>query len=199
MLGRNVSEYAEAYRDYFARNSGRSNKAIRMLDPAPRIILDPDLGMCCAGRSAEGAAINRDIYSHTIDIILRSEALGGYRALSEQELFEFEYWELEQAKLRRPGAPPVFGGEIALVTGAASGIGAACVESLVKRGAAVIGLDIDPKIATPTWRPAELSWITMRYHVCGRARESIGQSSRRLWWTGHVDPECRCFSGGRGS
>src|SRR3984893_9713226 len=102
--------------------------------------------MCCVGRSAKEAGIVRDLYSHTIDVIQRAEALGGYRALSEEELFEFEYWDLEQAKLRRAGPPPLFAGEIACVTGAASGIGKACVDSLLKRGAAVVGLDIDPQV-----------------------------------------------------
>jgi NAD(P)-dependent dehydrogenase (short-subunit alcohol dehydrogenase family) len=80
-------------------------------------------------------------------VIERAETLGGYRALSEEDLFEFEYWDLEQAKLRRAGAPPPFAGEVACVTGAASGIGKACVQVLLKRGAAVIGLDIDPQVA----------------------------------------------------
>ncbi len=117
-----------------------------MLDPAPRIILDPEFGLATVGRSAKEAAIARDLYSHTVDVIDRAEALGGYRALSEGELFQFEYWDLEQAKLRRAGTPPMFSGEIACITGAASGIGKACVDALLKRGAAVIGMDIDPQI-----------------------------------------------------
>lgn len=148
MIGRDVQAYAEAYREYFSRHAASAKEAKTMLDPAPRVILDDELGMCCVGRSAKEAGIAHDLYSHTIDVIARAEALGGYRALSETELFEFEYWDLEQAKLRRAGKPPVFGGEIALVTGAASGIGRACVEALLKRGAAVIGLDIDPNVAT---------------------------------------------------
>nr|NIV74217.1 SDR family oxidoreductase [Gammaproteobacteria bacterium] len=60
--------------------------------------------------------------------------------------FEVEYWDLEQAKLRKGGTPPAMGGEVALVTGAASGIGKACVDSLLARGAAVVALDIDPAI-----------------------------------------------------
>jgi len=98
-----------------------------MLDPAPRVVLDPEFGLTTVGRSAKEAAIAHDLYSHTIDVIMRAEKLGGYRALSEEELFEFEYWDLEQAKLRRACKPPVFAGEIACVTGAASGIGKACV------------------------------------------------------------------------
>lgn len=146
MLGRNVEVYAATYREYFSRNAASAREPKRMLDPAPRVILDNELGLCCVGRSAKEAGIIRDLYCHTIDVIRRAEALGGYRALSEDKSFEFEYWDLEQAKLRRQDAPPVFGGEVALVTGAASGIGAACVEALLKRGAAVIGLDIDPKV-----------------------------------------------------
>jgi rhamnose utilization protein RhaD (predicted bifunctional aldolase and dehydrogenase)/NAD(P)-dependent dehydrogenase (short-subunit alcohol dehydrogenase family) len=147
MLGRDVDSYASSYREYFARHSPRAGEAKTMLDPAPRVVLDPEFGLATAGRSAKEAAIARDIYSHTMDVIARAEALGGYRALSEEELFEFEYWDLEQAKVRRAGAPPVFGGEVAWVTGAASGIGKACVEALLKRGAAVVGLDMDPQVA----------------------------------------------------
>lgn len=154
MLGRDAAEYAAAYREYFARNGPRAKETKTMLDPAPRVVLDPEFGLTTVGRSAKEAAIARDLYAHTIDVIGRAEALGGYRALSEEELFEFEYWDLEQAKLRRAGAPPVFAGEIACVTGAASGIGKACVESLLKRGAAVVGLDIDAGvIASAKQRP----------------------------------------------
>ena len=142
MLGRDVSAFAAAYREYFARNAPRAKEPKTMLDPAPRVILDPEFGLTTAGRSAKEAAIACALYSHTMDVIMRAEALGGYRALSEEELFEFEYWDLEQAKLRRAGAPPMFAGEIAFVTGAASGIGKACLDALLKRGAAVVGLDL---------------------------------------------------------
>jgi NAD(P)-dependent dehydrogenase (short-subunit alcohol dehydrogenase family) len=143
MLGRDVEAYAAAYRQYFDRHARAAKDAKTPLDPAPRVILDPALGLGCVGRSARDARIVRDIYDHTIHVILRAAALGGYRALPERDIFDVEYWDLEQAKLRKTGAPPVFAGEVALVTGAASGIGKACVEALLKRGAAVIGLDID--------------------------------------------------------
>ena len=148
LVGRAVAEYSVAYREYFARNAPLAKETKTMLDPAPRVILDPEFGLGTVGRSAKEAAIARDLYSHTIDVILRAEALGGYRALSEEELFQFEYWDLEQAKLRRAGAPPMFAGEIACVTGAASGIGKASVEALLRRGAAVVGLDVDSQVTT---------------------------------------------------
>lgn len=156
LLGRNTKEYGAQYREYFDRNAGRAKEARTMLDPAPRVIIDREFGIACAGRSAREARIAADLYSHTIDVILRAEALGGYRTLSEQEMFDFEYWDLEQAKLRRAGQPPVFAGEVALVTGAASGIGRACVEALLKRGAAVLALDIDPSISEISGGRSEL-------------------------------------------
>jgi rhamnose utilization protein RhaD (predicted bifunctional aldolase and dehydrogenase)/NAD(P)-dependent dehydrogenase (short-subunit alcohol dehydrogenase family) len=141
LIGRDVKAYAEAYRQYF-REFG--NPALTMLDPAPRVILDDALGLCTVGRSAAEAGIVAEIYRHTMDIIDRAEALERWQALPAREIFEVEYWDLEQAKLRKAGPPPVFAGEIALVTGAASGIGKACVESFLNRGAAVVGLDLQP-------------------------------------------------------
>jgi NAD(P)-dependent dehydrogenase (short-subunit alcohol dehydrogenase family) len=146
MLGRDVAAYASAYQAYFARNVSRAAASPRMLDPAPRVVLDPMLGLGCVGRSVKDANIVRDVYAHTIEVMLAASALGGYQALPEADIFDVEYWDLEQAKLKRTGAPASFAGEIALVTGAASGIGKACVEALLERGAAVIALDINPDI-----------------------------------------------------
>ena len=146
MLGRDVRGYAAAYREYFERNAALAKEAKTMLDPAPRMALDPELGFCAIGRSAKDARIVHDLYDHTIDVIDRSSALGGYRALSEKNIFDVEYWDLEQAKLRKAGQPPGFTGEVVLVTGAASGIGKACVEAFLERGAAVIGLDLDASV-----------------------------------------------------
>jgi NAD(P)-dependent dehydrogenase (short-subunit alcohol dehydrogenase family) len=117
------------------------------------VILDPDLGMATIGRTAKDAAIVEDIYRHTMEIVLRSTTLGGYAALPPEQIFQVEYWDLEQAKLRRAGKPPVYAGEVALVTGAASGIGRACVQALLARGAAVVGLDLDPGVETLHRRP----------------------------------------------
>ncbi len=166
LLGRNVASYITDYKIYFEQNAKTAREpnpqpghpcpaalasvpsAKTMLDPAPRVVLDAELGVCAIGRSAKDAAIVFDIYQHTMEIIQRAELLGGWKALPAKDIFDVEYWDLEQAKLKGGGKPPVFAGEVALVTGAASGIGKACVESLLNRGAAVVGLDIQPMIET---------------------------------------------------
>lgn len=154
MLGRDVAGFAEKYGAYFSRHAPGAREKKTMLDAAPRMALDPELGLLAIGRTAKDAAIVEDLYDHTIDVILRAEALGGWQALDERHLFDIEYWDLEQAKLRKGGTPPPFAGEIAVVTGAASGIGKACAEAFLKRGAAVVGLDRNPAIET-LWRRAD--------------------------------------------
>jgi rhamnose utilization protein RhaD (predicted bifunctional aldolase and dehydrogenase)/NAD(P)-dependent dehydrogenase (short-subunit alcohol dehydrogenase family) len=146
MYGRDVVAYTQAYRDFFEKHSRLAKAPLTMLDPAPRVIVDAEFGLVTSGRSARDTKIAEDIYLHTMDIILRGEALGGYQALGEADLFNMEYWDLEQAKLKKAGAPKAFAGEVALVTGAASGIGKACVQSFLDRGAAVVAVDINPAV-----------------------------------------------------
>ncbi|MDD2913751.1 MAG: bifunctional aldolase/short-chain dehydrogenase [Gallionella sp.] len=146
MLGRDVGAYAQAYRNYFEANSKLSKLPLTMLDPAPRVIIDPEFGLISAGRSARDAQIVEDIYLRTQNIVLRAEMLGGFQALGAAELFNMEYWDLEQAKLKKSGPPKAFAGEVALVTGAASGIGKACAQAFLNRGAAVVGVDINPEV-----------------------------------------------------
>jgi NAD(P)-dependent dehydrogenase (short-subunit alcohol dehydrogenase family) len=159
LLGRDVDRYAAEYRRTFEEHATATREPKAMLDPAPRVVVDPELGVATVGRSARDAAIVFDIYAHTMDIIERAALLGGYRALPAKELFDVEYWDLEQAKLRAAGKPLPFAGEAALVTGAASGIGRACVESLLARGAAVVGLDLSPAIERLHARPDYLGLV----------------------------------------
>lgn len=146
MLGRNLDEYVKSYINYFEENEPLAKERKKMLDPAPRVILDKELGLCTVGKTSKDAQIVADIYSHTIDVITRANKLGGYKALPAKDIFDVEYWELEQAKLLKSAKGPEFTGQIALVTGAASGIGKACVQSFLNRGAAVIGLDINKSV-----------------------------------------------------
>ncbi|HSS28422.1 MAG TPA: bifunctional aldolase/short-chain dehydrogenase [Usitatibacter sp.] len=153
MVGRDVDGYAREYSGYFGEHEPRARERKTILDGAPRVVIDPELGVCTAGRSAKDAAIVFDIYSHTMQSIQRSERLGGWRPVSARDAFDVEYWDLEQAKLRKGGAAPPFTGEIALVTGAASGIGKACVQAYLARGAAVIALDLNTAVTTLHKRP----------------------------------------------
>jgi rhamnose utilization protein RhaD (predicted bifunctional aldolase and dehydrogenase)/NAD(P)-dependent dehydrogenase (short-subunit alcohol dehydrogenase family) len=159
MLGRDVSGYAKRYRDYFERYASSAKEKRTMLDAAPRMVLDPALGFVAAGRTAKDTAIVEELYDHTIDVILRAEALGGWRALDQRHTYDIEYWDLEQAKLRKAGSAPTFTGEVVLVTGAASGIGKACVESFLKRGAAVVALDRNPAVES-LWKRVDVLGIT---------------------------------------
>ncbi len=138
-----IDDYADAYRAYFDRNASAQQVC---LDPAPRWAVWKKQGLVSFGTSLKEAEIISDITRHTIKAIQLAEQLGGWQALPEKDLFEVEYWELEQAKLNKNKASPEFQGKVALVTGAASGIGKACVEALLEKGAAVNAIDIDPAI-----------------------------------------------------
>ncbi len=150
-----LDNYIASYKNYFqqAARTPHDGQKKTMLDPLPRIILDSKGGMFTLGKTIKEADIVADIYQHTIDIILRATQLGGFQALPSQDIFDVEYWELEQAKLKKTGTAPLFSGEIALVTGAVTGIGKACVDSLLARGACVVALDILPEIENLYQRP----------------------------------------------
>jgi rhamnose utilization protein RhaD (predicted bifunctional aldolase and dehydrogenase)/NAD(P)-dependent dehydrogenase (short-subunit alcohol dehydrogenase family) len=141
--GESVARYVGEYREYFDRNT---DGTLTCLDPAPRWVVWPDHGVVAFGRNWREASIVSEITGHTVRAILQGEGLGGWRPLGEEDVFDVEYWELQQAKIERLGAPPPMSGKVAVVTGGASGIGRACVESLNEKGAAVLALDVDPSV-----------------------------------------------------
>jgi NAD(P)-dependent dehydrogenase (short-subunit alcohol dehydrogenase family)/ribulose-5-phosphate 4-epimerase/fuculose-1-phosphate aldolase len=137
-----VQQFADDYATYFKRNA----KDETMLDPAPRFALWQCHGIVAFGDTVKDANIVADIATHTAKTVALGEATGGWAPLSEQDIFAIEYWELEQAKLRKGPARKVHQGKVALVTGCAAGIGFAIAESLAEQGAQVVGLDIDKEI-----------------------------------------------------
>ncbi len=141
-FGDELESYAKEYAAYFERNQDGQT----MLDPSPRVVIWKGRGVIAFGRNAKEAGIVRDIAQSTWETVQLGEATGGWQALSEQAIFEVEYWDLEQAKLQKSGPDPVHKGKVALVTGAAAGIGYACAEALAEGGAEVVGLDLNPEI-----------------------------------------------------
>ncbi|MBV8517482.1 MAG: bifunctional rhamnulose-1-phosphate aldolase/short-chain dehydrogenase [Acidobacteria bacterium] len=118
-----------------------------MLDPAPRIVLMAGVGMWTAGKDARGARIVRDIYRHTMRILAAAEDAGGYETLDDDDAFHAEYWPLELYKLTLLPKEKELASKIALVTGAASGIGRAVAERFAEEGAHVVVTDIDLGLA----------------------------------------------------
>ncbi len=140
-----TEQFSQQYREYFDRHN---NGQLTCLDTAPRVAVWKNRGMLYFSPNVKRLRVVQDIASHTRRAVQWAEALGGWSALPEKDIFELEYWELEQAKLKSSAIAPALEGKVAIVTGAASGIGRACVELLVKRGASVAALDINPQVAT---------------------------------------------------
>lgn len=139
-----IQEFAADYRNYFDQHADQET----LLDQAPRWAVVPGSGSIVFGPSVKHTRIIKDIAEHTQRAIYKAEQLGGWTPLPPADLFEMEYWSLEQAKLKKAGTAKSFQGRVALVTGAASGIGKACVEYLIAAGAVVGAMDISPEVET---------------------------------------------------
>ena len=137
-----VENFIAKYRAYFAANNTRCGGAKKPLDPMPRVVLVPGLGLFGLGRSRRDARVAADLAEAAIETITDAEAIGQYQALDDANLFDMEYWSLEQAKLGSAVEKP-FAGQIVAVTGAASGIGAATAKAFAAAGAEVALLDLN--------------------------------------------------------
>ena len=141
-----VKKFVKEYKSYFIRNNIRYELSKSELDPIPRVVLVKGIGLFALGRSLKEANIAADIAENTIDIITDSESLGGFESISESDLFDVEYWSLEQAKLLKGSKLP-FDGVVVVVTGGGGEIGSAVSELFVKYGAHVAVLDINYNLA----------------------------------------------------
>ena len=142
-----LEEYKKNYHKYFKANVQSKGIDKKELDPLPRIILVAGLGLVAIGKSAKETKVAADIYQHTIDIIRKSFNIGQFAPLKDNDLFDMEYWSLEQAKLGK-NKPAVAQGKIVYITGAASGIGLATAELFAKNGANLFLVDLDREALT---------------------------------------------------
>jgi NAD(P)-dependent dehydrogenase (short-subunit alcohol dehydrogenase family) len=137
-----ATEYAQAYDAYFDSMTREKGVRRKKLDPWPRVVLFPGFGACAVGATAREADIALDVYEHTMGVMADAEAVGTYAPCSRGELFDVEYWSLEQAKLKATTPAPL-AQAVALITGAGSGIGLATAERLFAAGAHVALVDRD--------------------------------------------------------
>ncbi len=138
-------QYRLDYQAYYDRNAVDGSPAIRGADPL--IILVPGVGMFSYGANKQTARVASEFYINAINVMRGAEAISRYAPIDEAEKFRIEYWALEEAKLQRMPAPKPLAGRIALVTGAASGIGKAIATRLAAEGACVVIADLDPEKA----------------------------------------------------
>jgi len=171
-----VAAFGDRYQSYFTGNNARVGGIKTMLDPMPRVVLAPGVGLFGLGRSKKDAKIAADLAEAAIATITDAEAVGRFEPLPESDLFDVEYWSLEQAKLGNAKEPPL-AGQVAVITGAAGAIGFATAKAFAAAGAEVALLDVDEAAAQAKARAIGGAALGLRCDVTDAAsvRDAFAQ------------------------
>ncbi len=169
-----IQEYAASYQEYVRSNAARHERKLSELDPAPRVVFDPTGALFIAGPDPQALRVNADITRHAMGVITSAQSLGGYQPVSSDHVFDLEYWTLQQAKMLRGKNSRKLDGQVAVVTGAASGIGRACAAALLAEGCAVVGWDLKADVAATFDSPA---WLGLQVDVTNP--EEVEEALRR--------------------
>ena len=159
-----AAAFMDRYRHYFARHNARCGGTKKMLDPLPRVVLVPGLGLFGLGRSKKDARIAADLAEAAVETITNAEAFGRFESISEADMFDCEYWSLEQAKLGAAKELPL-AGQIAAITGAAGTIGAATAKAFAAAGAEIALLDVDEAAVLATAKAVGGAALAVRCDV----------------------------------
>jgi len=168
-----AAAFLESYRRYFARHNARCGGVKTMLDPLPRVVLVGGLGLFGLGRSKKDAKIAADLAQAAVETITDAEAIGCFESISEADMFDCEYWSLEQAKLGVAKELPL-AGQIAAITGAAGAIGAATARAFAAAGAEVALLDVNETAARSAAQAIGGAALAVRCDVTDAASVQAG-------------------------
>ncbi|GAB3140261.1 bifunctional aldolase/short-chain dehydrogenase [Marisediminicola antarctica] len=163
------SQYRTDYAAYYKAHASEDSPAMRGADPA--IVLVPGVGMFSYGANKQTARVASEFYINAINVMRGAEAISSYSPISDAEKFRIEYWSLEEAKLQRMPKPKPLAGRIALVTGAASGIGKAIATRLATEGACVVIADLD--LATAQNAAAEIGTADVAIGVQANVTDEV--------------------------
>ena len=140
--GRAIEKYKTDYAAYFLRNNTDPKDLKTQLDPVPRVLLVPGLGFFAVGKLAKLADLAADLYENNVDVITAAEGIGRFRSITDRDMFDIEYWSLEQAKLGN-AREAALARQVVAITGAGGVIGQATARAFRAAGADVALLDLD--------------------------------------------------------
>ena len=178
-----VETYKKEYTAYFERQRAAAGIDVDMLDPMPRVVLVPGVGLFGLGKTLRDARINADIAQGMTEAVLQAESIGCFESISENEVFGIEYWDMEQAKVKKV-QHDVFAGKVAMVTGAAGAIGFATAKAFREKGAEIAILDLDSENLEKAKNKLGPDTLAIACDVTDRS--SISEAFRKI---------CRRFGG----